>query len=151
MPLTVDLNFQFGKMTDDYSFKLALFVFVNGVYDMVCAFSVLECFSRIHTDVFVVLFERNDETGLLKRLLAYWISTYGMIRLAWSISIFWEIEKRDDMQLRLLCAVSYYIEAICYENEFGKGTVHGWKAHFICFTCFIIGTCLGMSGILSSV
>lgn len=144
-------------MTDDYSFKLAFLVFVNGVYDMVCAFSVLECiplffFSRIHTDVFVVLFERNDETGLLKRLLAYWISTYGAIRLAWSISIFWGIDRHNgDMQLRLLCAVSYYIEAICYENEFGKGTVHGWKAHFICFTCFIIGTCLGMSGILSSV
>lgn len=143
-------------MTVDYSFKLALFVFVNGVYDMVCALSVLECipgflFSRIHTDVFVVIFERDDETGLMKRLLAYWISTYGTIRLAWSISIFWGVDDKHDLQLRLLCAVSYYIEAICYENEFGKGSVHGWKAHFICFTCFIIGTCLGMSGILLNV
>ena len=48
-------------------------IFLNGIYDLICGFFFL----NIHQFVFKEEF-RND---IMKRILAYWLITYGIIRI----------------------------------------------------------------------
>jgi hypothetical protein len=85
---------------------ITYFIFINGIYDILCAFSILisnsikiPLFNNIHLNMI-----KNKSVELLtKKYLAYWILTYGIMRLY----IY-------DLNIILM---SYVIEAICFSNE----------------------------------
>ena len=55
----------------------------------------------------------HSEHPVIKRLLAYWIMTYGTIRLVAGIY--------TEVGLDYTAAFSYFIEALCFEIELYKG------------------------------
>lgn len=99
-------------------------VILNGIYDILCSLSILgiidsSLLSTIHLKLFNI-----PTDDLSKRYLAYWIFTYGMIRVTNSYS---------------LVPYSYYIEAIFFANEILNGTVHLLSTLFVVVTSIFIG------------
>lgn len=85
------------------------------MYDIVCALSII-CFSNqiyffsdIHSSVF-----QTPLPSATKRFMAYWIFTYGTIRLAAALD--------PSQTTYTLAAFSYSWEAICLVNELNKDT-----------------------------
>ena len=85
---------------------ITYFIFINGIYDILCAFSILisnlieiPLFNNIHLNMI-----KNKSVELLtEKYLAYWILTYGVMRLyIYDLNIVF---------------MSYIIEAICFSNE----------------------------------
>lgn len=79
---------------------------LNGIYDILCGLNLLNVIKlpfldTIHTQMFHHVLIADDFT---RRLLAYWIITYGIIRLCG--------EKRSH-----LISLSYYLETLCLLNE----------------------------------
>jgi len=77
---------------------------INGVYDILCAISILgivpfPILDELHLSV---LKKNKKEDPLMERFLAYWLFTYGLIR------IFGD---------RRLIAYSYFTEATFFANE----------------------------------
>lgn len=92
---------------------------INGAYDIVCATSILflptipifHFFSHLHSDMFI------DKDDFAKRLLAYWIYTYGAIRLA------------AGAHFDILACVTYFLEAAAVGFEACKhNETASWKA-----------------------
>ena len=84
----------------------------NGVYDIACCISILmfphSLLSTLHISIFSTdLGEIGKE--LWHRILAYWIFTYGTVRLCAAVY-------RSPV-LDGLCAMSYLIEGISYGME----------------------------------
>lgn len=78
-------------------------IFVNGIYDICCGLSILmtdKYLSRLHLHLFIMEPEKTT-----KRFLAYWIITYGFIR----IFVFNSNEN--------LVKISYLLEMIFFEYE----------------------------------
>lgn len=55
---------------------------LNGLYDILCSLSILKIIkipllNKLHTN----LIKKEFRTNILKRFYAYWIFTYGLIRL----------------------------------------------------------------------
>lgn len=95
---------------------LSMIIFINGVYDLVCAALILwgPATFAPHLHVF-----RQDPVPLLaQRLLAYWILTYGAIRVlgAPDSAVF----------------VTYMAEAVCflYEELVARDT-KSWRVLWI--------------------
>ena len=83
---------------------------INGLYDIICAFSILHfnnnnIFSSIHLNMFVL--EEHKNNFLIKRLLAYWILTYGIIRTI--------IGFYSNKSFYFIASITYFIEALCFE------------------------------------
>ena len=81
-------------------------VIFNGLYDILCALCLLKIINipilnKIHLSMFI-----NEPTDQDKRYMAYWIVTYGYIRLLWLIHL-----------NNYLVSISYLIEAIVIFNE----------------------------------
>ena len=77
---------------------------INGIYDIICFFSILfkiKFISRLHLGLF-----KNKQELIVERLLAYWILTYGLIRLSTGIYNYKQIG-----------SITYLIEAGCFEYE----------------------------------
>lgn len=110
-------------------------LFINGIYDIICAYSILNfnnnnIFSSIHLNIFK--FNNIKNNSIIKRLLAYWILTYGLIRL---------IAGYNNIKiLYLIGALTYFIEAFCfsYENMIGK-TMNNDKVNFVVILSLIFG------------
>jgi hypothetical protein len=62
--------------------------------------------------------------NLTSRFFAYWIFTYGVIR----------ISNYSD-----LVSYSYYIEAACITNEYNLGTISKNKALFVIILSLLLG------------
>ena len=88
---------------------------LNGLYDLLCGACLLNfihipILNRLHANMFHPTLKTNDFSS---RLLAYWIITYGTIRLC------------HDSQTYLV-SLSYYLEAIClchemkYQSQYGR-------------------------------
>ena len=80
---------------------------LNGLYDLLCGACLLNfihipILNRLHANMFHPTLKTNDFSS---RLLAYWIITYGTIRLLC-----------HDTQTYLV-SLSYYLEAICLYHE----------------------------------
>ena len=95
--------------------------FINGIYDILCAACILNVveipvLNRLHLSMVI---EKNPTAD---RFMAYWIFTYGVIRLSGN---------------NLLISCSYFIEAIFFMNEM----VHHDNAYKE-KTGFVIGSCL---------
>ena len=100
----------------------------NGVYDILCALSILKIISipylkDLHLSM-IKDYSRDNNNELFERFLAYWIFTYGVIRLSDNYT---------------LISYTYFIEATVFMNEYRKNTVHSNKAQFVIITSLILG------------
>lgn len=91
---------------------------LNGLYDIVCAASMLwssNALSMLHPGMF-------EHISLLgKRLLAYWVFTYGVTRVYAGL-----------LDRPLLGAATFVIEAMCFEYELAAGgSMHKDRVHFV--------------------
>ena len=78
-------------------------VIFNGLYDILCAFSIVKIINipildKLHLSMFI-----DEPTEQEKRWIAYWIFTYGCMRVS--------------LQHKYLISISYLIEAIVIFNE----------------------------------
>ena len=97
---------------------------INGLYDILCAISILHMINipilnDLHLSMITV-----ERTPLSDRYFAYWIFTYGMIRLS-----------DDDY----LVAMSYYIEALLILNELLKSSIDPIKGWFVLVSSLMLG------------
>jgi hypothetical protein len=104
-------------------------VCANGIYDIVCAFSILFAsnsgIAQLHTSVFSLPFD-----PLARRMLAYWLITYGAIRIA-AVS--------HNRAVRFLVIMTYLLEAAVFATEHVvHDTTHWHKAAFVSTTCIWI-------------
>ena len=107
-------------------------IFINGIYDIICGISILffpkSFFADINISIFNEEYKNND---LIKRLIAYWVITQGVIR----ISIFFE----KSLIIKNIIALSYLIEAYSFSNEyFLFNTTNYYKTLFIILLSLIL-------------
>jgi hypothetical protein len=106
---------------------LTQIIFINGIYDILCALSILQYINipvleNIHLSMFIGYDNKNK---LFERCFAYWIFTYGMIRLSGNPD---------------LISCSYYIEAIFFANEcFVNQTIDPYKGMFVIVSSYVLG------------
>ena len=94
---------------------ISAILLLNGVYDMCCCLGILFLsnvpgfaqLSRLHNTMFVD--DENVENPIIRRLLAYWLMTYGMVRTV--------AGARQELALDVAAALTYFIEAFCFEFE----------------------------------
>jgi hypothetical protein len=100
---------------------------LNGLYDILCAISILGINIPIVKNLHLSMFlsdRKPDEMS--QRFLAYWIFTYGIIRLYSSENI--------------VIAYSYYIETAFIANEsLIKKTMYMNKSYFVICASILLG------------
>lgn len=97
--------------------------FVNGIYDILCAACILKIIdipflSELHTSMIKI------KNPVSERFLAYWIFTYGIIRISGN---------------RPLISYSYFIEAAFFANEFILDNVYTEKTIFVVASSLVLG------------
>jgi len=101
---------------------------INGIYDIICTISILygnNIFSHLHTSLFCIPIEDTS-----KRVLAFFILTYGTIRLYAGL--------RRTNELRLLATLSYIIEYMFVLQEVQiYNTMHRNEAYFVMMSCML--------------
>ena len=103
----------------------------NGLYDFVCSFAIIffskHSLAQLHSNVFT----NTMINPFVKRILAYWILTYGFPRL---LAGFYR-----NYILDISCAITYIIEGMSYhiEQKYFKST--NKKAIFITYISYILG------------
>ena len=88
---------------------------LNGIYDLMCCAGILwlgnlpifDGLSQLHPTMFSS--REHSEHPVIKRLLAYWLMTYGMVR---TIAGY-----KQENYLDIAAALTYFIEAFCFEHE----------------------------------
>ena len=94
---------------------------VNGCYDIICAFCILNIIQIPYVKDFHLKMFKSDLNDITKRLLAYWIITYGFIRLV------------------AFSKISYIIEALAIANEtFIYKTIHVKSGIFVIFFSLLL-------------
>jgi hypothetical protein len=69
---------------------------------------------------------------IMKRIIAYWVITYGIVRLYAGLVM--------EYHMIVLAAITYFLEAICFLNEYyNEHAVHFYKMVFVCISSFILG------------
>jgi hypothetical protein len=106
-----------------------ILLITNGLYDILCAISIIMDVGPLKT-LHTALFTEKIENPLTRHLLAYWIFTYGNIRLLAGIQ----------SDFAIAAAVTYFIEALCfeYESRIRKSTVT-WKTDIVALLSVAIG------------
>jgi hypothetical protein len=107
----------------------------NGLYDIICAISIL-CLSKfwvfhtLSTKLHVAMFKCKPQQ-LVRRLMAYWILTYGLVRLVAGI--------RGDGPTRLIGGATYFLEGLILEYElWTRQTLIPHKVHFVSGISFLL-------------
>lgn len=105
-------------------------VFFNGIYDIICACCIMfapnTLMGSLHTSIFI---DSTKLTPLNCRMLAYWLYTYGIIR----IGIIYTDTK-------LIVASTYFIEAAAYAYEtFAQSTTYDSKAILVIISSLFLG------------
>ncbi len=104
---------------------LKQFAIINGLYDMLCALCLLKIINipilnKLHLSMFI-----NEPEEQEKRWIAYWIFTYGIIRLL--------------ANNKYLLSISYLIEAIIMLNEcFIHKKIYVYNGIIVSIISFII-------------
>lgn len=88
---------------------------LNGVYDLMCCVGILfldnwpvfSGLAQLHPTMFAA--KIHSENPVIKRLLAYWLMTYGMARTVAGL--------KPNNGLDIVAAMTYFIEAYCFEHE----------------------------------
>ena len=107
-----------------------LLVKANGIYDILCALCILQFINipylgSIHLNM-IKNNENNQNNPIFERYYAYWILTYGYMRLTTSDIHF--------------IKMSYYIEALCTINELAfTNNIVPEKALFVIFLSLFFG------------
>ena len=97
----------------------------NGLYDILCAVSILKIINipilnKLHLSMFI-----NEPTEQEKRWIAYWVFTYGCMRIS--------------ILNKYLISISYLIEASVIINEyFIHKQIYTYNALFVSIISFII-------------
>ena len=107
---------------------------VNGVYDLACACSILiypfPVLSSLHSGMFVE--EEHRDHPVIRRFLAYWILTYGSVRLASGFFL---------PSALPIAALTYFLEAFCFAHEhLTAGTLVRSKTIFV----FVASAAMGV-------
>jgi hypothetical protein len=109
-------------------------IFVNGIYDLLCAVAILLFPNTLIGKLHLSIFNKNIHCHVNIRLLAYWIITYGYIRL---------FILQQSKCINILVALTYFIEAIAYVYEdIYYNTTIKYKTAFISISSLIIGSLL---------
>ncbi len=108
----------------------------NGTYDMVCAASILwakdksTLLARLHLSMFQDSVDKSSP--LFQRMLAYWIFTYGMMRITAALM--------PATCMLALGILSYFVEAGCFLHELSlDDSVHKRSTYFVTATCLLLG------------
>ena len=101
---------------------LSYIIRLNGVYDILCAFSILgwvpiPYLNKLHLSMI------KNRSPIFDRFVAYWIFTYGVIRLS-----------NDSV----LISMSYLIEGLFFANEYRLGTVYEGKTLFVIISSLLL-------------
>ena len=152
------LCYLFPKQTPKFFLKkmifLIVFVLVNGIYDMICALFIImpHCYessilaaTEKFMESFLHLSMFKDPKSLdpqMKRMLAYWIFTYGVIRVYAALQHIY-LSPVFLFSNCILASVSYLIEAFCFklESELSNLEMVQGKVYFV----FITSMCLSMT------
>ena len=135
-----------------YNF-LTYIIGANGVYDILCSISILHdwCpFSRLHPNMFIS--DEHVKNPVIRRIMAFWILTYGTIRLITSLySPFMQPGIYDSIKNYIpvdsICAFTYLIEALYFVYEqFVGDTMHPYKVQFVCLTSMNLGILVLLRG-----
>lgn len=103
-------------------------LFLNGIYDILCGVSIL-FFDNIFSKLHIKLFKNIDETT--KRLLAYWIITYGFVRLF--------IGYLNLKKLLFLGIITYILEAFFLEYElFNNKDTNSVNIHIVSISSLLL-------------
>jgi hypothetical protein len=108
------------------------------MYDLACAASILSLSHNILAVLHANLFEDpcNGENRLARRLIAYWLLTYGFVR----ISVL-----NGNRTALLLAGSTYFAEAFAYAHEmqFHRASPIQWvepRCLWVSGTSFLLGT-----------
>ena len=102
---------------------IAYIIKLNGIYDILCALSILRFINIPVLNNLHLSMISTDKTPLMERFFAYWIFTYGIIRLH---------NNRD------LIAYSYFIEGFFIFNECVNHTMNLEKGIFTSVACILL-------------
>lgn len=117
--------YMYGVLSKNASALDTVFA-INGLYDILCAVSILgivpiPILDELHLSV---LQKHKKEDPLAERFLAYWLFTYGLMR------IFGD---------RRMIAYSYFTEALVFGNEWAIYDADSSKALFIIVSSILLG------------
>lgn len=113
---------------------LKWFIFFNGIYDILCAISILLCTNTPLSKIHLSIFKENIHYQINNRLLAYWIITYGCIRL---------FILQQNKTINILIAITYFIEAFVYIYECKlHNTTIKYNVSLVSISSLIIGLLL---------
>lgn len=103
----------------------------NGLYDFVCGIAILyfpeHGLAQLHSKVFT----NTRLDPFVKRILAYWILTYGFPRL---VAGFYRNALIDAS-----CAVTYFVEGASYHVEQKYFKSANEKATFVAYASYVLG------------
>jgi hypothetical protein len=110
-----------------------LILLANGLYDLACALSILwgpsggalHALSHLHLG----MYRDAQEAPVFRRMLAYWIFTYGGVRVACGLHA----------NVRVGC-LTYFLEALClcYEH-LAADTLRTHSVAVVCGLCLSLG------------
>ena len=120
------------------------FVLCNGIYDVLCAWAIVFGKPLFLSDIHISMFHNKEILAnclTMKHMMAYWILTYGIVRICGS---FGGVESKS------MCILSYIIEAGCFEFELlHRKNMSAWRVHFVSvsslFMCWLIILDSGLS------
>jgi len=110
---------------------LSNIIITNGIYDILCAISILKIVNiPVIKDLHISMLKDNEKNNpLMERFMAYWIFTYGFLRIYSGYYRFYK-----------LAAISYFIEAIIITNEyFINKTMLMERSLFVIFFSLFLG------------
>jgi hypothetical protein len=126
-------------MTAPMDYVITAILFANGLYDIICGCSIMwlsesvqpfKLLATLHPTMFID--KEHSEHPVIKRLLAYWLLTYGFARLFAGV--------QQEFYLDVVAAITYFLEALCYEYERWVGkTVVSEKVTFVSLFSSILG------------
>lgn len=96
--------------------------YLNGLYDILCSVSILTNVPFIK-NIHLSMFKKQPDDPLFTRFFAYWIFTYGIMRMSNNNTII---------------AMSYLIESAFFLNEWLHHSVHTEKALFVIYSSIML-------------
>jgi hypothetical protein len=105
---------------------IKIIFFINGIYDILCALSILKIIDiPILNNLHLSMIENNIKNNpIFERFFAYWIFTYGVMRIS---------------NNTIIIAYSYFIEAIFIFHEYLNKSVHPNKSLFVIISSLLLG------------
>jgi len=98
---------------------------LNGIYDIICALSLLNYIPYLRYLHLNIIKHHHYKNKLFERFFAYWIFTYGVIRIY------------GDYRLS---AYSYYLEAGFILNEYVNNYAHNDQSLFVIISSIFMGS-----------